>query len=112
MFRINNSSDATRVSFRLNEEAAAALSLYAEERSRSHGMCARDLVVSALLADDKAELEAQLIRNELSDIRRELTTLCKLRADLASAVNLLLVHAGQLDPDKARAWVNETLSSH
>lgn len=110
MFGISKSSvDTTRVSFRLSEQAADALGRHAEECGKSHGICARDIVVSALTADDEDRLEIQLIRAELAEIRRELAVVRKLRTDLASAVNILLVHAGKLEPDDAREWVNETL---
>ena len=113
MFGMGKSQpDATRVSFRLPDQAAEALTRQAEATGTSHGVCARDIVVSALLSEGEEQLEMQIVKAELGEIRSDLATLQKLRDDLASAVHVLLVHAGQLDPDAARAWVEETLVDH
>jgi hypothetical protein len=129
------STDYTRVSFRLDEEAADELARMAKEAGKSHNLCARDLVRAGLFGSDELRHETRMLRIEVGNLRTDyLQRLAKLqkvienllalqqvdaekqfnmfRGDFASSVNLLLVKAGQLEPAQAWEWVQQTLFQH
>lgn len=102
-------TDPTHITFRLDPATAGRLEQLAREANRSPNLYARDLVTLALTAEDEVQHELALLRVELARTRALIEPLGRLRGDLASAVNLLLVKAGKLTPDQADRWVRQTL---
>lgn len=103
--------DTRNISFRLTNEAVAAeLRRQAEaSAAESPSLYVRQLLTEALTRPDSDRQATESIQNQLAEIRHDIQ---ELRDDLSSAVNLLLVKAGQLTEDQARAWCEKTLVSH
>ena len=95
-----NTSDPTRVSFRLNPELAAELARQAHEARKSPGQYAREIVSRALFRTHDQEQETKMLRLELAALPRVLDSIRALRADFASSVVILLSKAGKLHPNK------------
>lgn len=96
------------VNFRVtNEEVAAELLRRTKESGRdSHHGVARELLTEALTRSDSDRQAMEKLQNQLAEIRDQIQ---ELRDDLSSAVNLLLVKAGQLSEEQAHAWCEKTL---
>ena len=102
-------ADATRVSFRLDAEAAAELARKATEEGQGHNILARELMLAGLTRPSEDAYDLDLLRVDIANIRVQLEQVRKLRGDFATAINLLLVKAGQLSIDQAEAWVRREL---
>ena len=90
------------IGFRLDEARHQSLVRRAAELGVSCHELARYHVVQLLSeAEDRAVLRADVIALQ--------TEVAELRVDLAFAVEALLVSAGKVAPDEARAWVKENL---
>ena len=127
--------DVTRFSFRLDQEAAEELQRQAKQAGTSRHIHARDLVTAALYSQDELKHDFKMLRTDVSQIRADLQLLrklrdeikslrgavtaesneakllTKLRSDLATSVNLLLVKAGKLSKEDALRWVQRTLGN-
>ena len=90
------------IGFRLAKAQRQALLRRAAELGVSHHELARHYVLEALgEAEDRV-----LLREDLAVLQNEVNTL---RADLALAVEALLVSAGKVPRAEARAWVQQNL---
>jgi len=101
--------DATHITFRLDPATAGQMERLAAEADQSPNLYAKDLVTTALTAGDEMRHELALLRVEVAKARAAIEPLGRLRGDLASSINLLLVKAGQLTPEQADRWTRQTL---
>lgn len=102
---MNRQKDAESelVSFRLDPEFRRLLNEKASAQGQPRAnLFARVLVQRALTDTTDAEL-----RHELAGVKADLR---KVREDIATVAFVLLVKLGKEDPEKAKAWVRETLS--
>jgi hypothetical protein len=95
------STPTTPVSFRLDAHYLDRLKEEAAKYGMSPGEFARRLVLDAL-----ERSEEQRTADEIVELRREVG---HLRVDVALAVTAILVGAGKVSPEDARAWVKENL---
>ena len=92
---------AQTVSFRLGEPLLSALVERAEQEGESRGECARRIVAAAL--QDEMSLE---VLRELEATRRELA---RLRDDLATSLESVLLNIGHIRPEEIQAFLSRTL---
>ena len=90
-----------QVSFRLAKEYAMILEERAEKASVSRGDLARQVIIKALTSDEMEDT-----RNRVAEVQDELQ---KLREELWTSVTALLVNAGKVDYEEAKAWVTKAL---
>jgi hypothetical protein len=89
------------VSFRLDEQYLERLKKEAARYGISAGDYARRIVLDTL-----EDTERHKTQDELRELKRQIA---ELRNDVATAVMALLVGAGKVDMDEARAWVSANL---
>lgn len=89
------------VSFRLAAEYANEIDRRAKQAGVSRGDYARQIVLAGLTNDTAEET-----RNRVAEIQEEVQ---RLREELLSSVNALLVYAGKVDKEQARNFVRNTL---
>jgi hypothetical protein len=107
--RQDDQPDATRVSFRLDDNTAAELGRRAGDAGTSPSLFARDLLVAAMAKREEERQEDRLGRHELVSLRTQIKLL---RGDFASSVAIMLAKAGKLQPTEANDWVRRTLLDH
>lgn len=93
--------ESSTVSFRLRGASLDRLQKLAEEQGVSSGELARRLVLSVLQDEDRSRvlLEVEAVRQEVA----------KLRADVASSLEMVLLNVGNSSPDEIRTWVSKNL---
>ena len=90
------------ITFKLNDELAQTLCQKSEQwNNASLHRFAKQIVVSYLQDTERAR-----IRQELFELRREIT---RLREDMANVVTVLLVKAGKTSLQEASEWVERNL---
>ncbi|MEN6406996.1 MAG: hypothetical protein ABFC77_11055 [Thermoguttaceae bacterium] len=110
-----------------SEDQSRRLEALCKERLASRDTCPqaeeRQLQLLKTIAADLAVVRT--ISTAMDQVSNTFTSFCtvlnqldvdpkqfhKLRSDLASSVNVLLVNAGKLTPEQAKAWVQQTLLS-
>lgn len=95
----------------------------ARKADRTVGDHARELLKTALTADEQLQYSLQLLHQEVGQLHKELLDLARLKSglkvlhenlyefrdDLATCVAKLLADAGRLEPRAAEQWVRDTL---
>jgi hypothetical protein len=89
------------VGFELKDGYHRRLESEAKEFKMSAGQYARRLVIDALDDADRERLEKRMVMLE--------TEVSELRSDLATAVEALLIVAGNYPKEKAKEWVDRNL---
>ena len=89
------------LSFRLPEAIHAKLVAEAAAGKVSVGELARRLVVAAVQDEDRYR-----VLNEMQELRREVA---KLRADVATTLETVLLNITKAPEESVRAWVTEKL---
>jgi phage shock protein A len=119
---------AARVEFRWRqheEQFAERLAESAREAGRSPSDHARELMKTALTSAETLQHNLQNLEQELAQLHNQLRELVEIkeglgnihqniyqfRDDLATCVTMLLTHAGQLDADEAKQWVEDSLDT-
>ncbi len=104
---------------------AERLAESARKADRSIGDHAREIVKTALTADDQLRYSLQLLLQEIGQVHKQLLDLAhvkhglnalhknlyEFRDDLATCVTKLLAEAGRLDPQAAEEWIRNTLDA-
>jgi hypothetical protein len=104
------SKNSTLISFRLRPEVAEALSIAAEARETTAGKLAKDLVIDAL-GDQKTAVVVERLEEVcqvIAELRGDFET-CQERLSVLSEA--LLVHAGRVEKEKARSFVQEVFGT-
>jgi hypothetical protein len=96
------SISTTVISYRLDPDAAKALSAAAQK----HGLASSHELARTVLLEWLVDDERHHLRKSLSRLRKEVL---KLRADLKQAVIAILCDSGKLEKADAEDWVNRTL---
>lgn len=98
---MRSKAPSTSVSFRLPDPLFQKLSAEAEAEGLSIGESARRLLVAVLQDEDRLRVleEAQQTRLEIS----------RLRADVATTLETVLLNVTQTPPEAVRKWVSEKL---
>jgi hypothetical protein len=93
--------ESSTVSFRLRGALLEGLQKRAEEQGVSAGELARRLVIGVLQDEDRSRvlLELETVRQELS----------RLRSDVATSLEMVLLNVGSSSPDEIRAWVGKNM---
>jgi hypothetical protein len=116
-----------KVDFRWRQHEAVwktRMAVSAAKANRSIGDHARELIKTALVADEQTLLDIQLLRQEIANLDRRLGRLAvieagskaihenvyQLRDDLLVVVIKLLTDAGCLDQPEAETWVEQTVA--
>lgn len=89
------------VGFQLNDSYHRRLEKVGDEFKMSTGQYARQLVIEALDDTRREQLEKRMVMLE--------TEVAELRSDLATAVEALLIVAGDYPKEKAKDWVDRNL---
>jgi hypothetical protein len=112
--------------WRHNEkDFAERLAESARKADRSIGDHAREIVKTALTADDQLQYSLQLLHQEVGQLHKQLLqlghiksglkslneNLYEFRDDLATSVAKMLADAGRLEPQAAEEWVRRTLEA-
>jgi plasmid stability protein len=114
-----------KVDFRWRQHEAewkTRLAEHAAKAGRSISDHARELLKTAMVADEQTLLDIQLLRQEVANLDRRLARLTiieagakathenvyQLRDDLLAIVIKLLSDAASLDPQDAETWVQQT----
>ena len=79
-----------------------------EKRKDERAVKSRHLVAKYILMDAMNNTEARAVREELAHTRRELR---RLRNDFVHLAVNLFVHAGKLDSEQARQWVESNFGT-
>lgn len=94
-------SSSPSLSFRLPEAIHSQLSAAATASGQSIGELARVLLVAAVQDEDRYR-----VLNEVQEVRRELA---RLRGDLATVLETVLLNVTKASEESVRAWVGEKL---
>lgn len=112
--------------WRQNEkDFARRLAESARKANRSIGDHAREILKTALTADDQVQYSLQLLHQEVGQLHKRLLDLARLqsglknlhenlyefRDDLVTCVAKLLADAGRMEPTAAEEWVRSTLDA-
>lgn len=89
------------ISFRVDERARKQLDEEASSFGMSRGAYARRLVLDVL-----EDAEREQIREEIQDVREEVS---RLRDNLASVLEMLLLNVAKVKEEDVRRWVSENL---
>jgi hypothetical protein len=96
------SPSTTVISYRLDPEAAKALSAEAQKL----GLASAHELARRVLLEWLTDQERHHLRQSLSRLHKDVL---KLREDLKQAVIAILCDAGKLEKEDAEDWVNRTL---
>ena len=92
-------SDSKVVGFKLDDENRAKLTGQAKELGISRNLLARDLVLKALNEEQDMWGAILALHQRLHSLREE----------LALIAEVLLSHAGRVEPGEAKKWTDENL---
>ena len=121
-----NVPDKIEFRWRKNEkDFAKRLAESARKASRTVGDHAREVLKTALTADDQLQYSLQLLHQEVGQLHKRMLDFARLqsglkvlhenvyefRDDLATCVAKMLADAGRLEPAAAEEWVRDTLNA-
>ena len=96
--RIRCGDNKINVQFRLDAKLHDILERRARVAGTSPGLAARDILVRDLAMPPEQQA--------LAILTAQSKTLAELRKDLKVGVQAILIAAGEMDPEKAKHWVN------